>query len=225
MTLTLRSLLTGRRAWLSITAVASLTLLIGVTLGASAFGLKQRDPDRLRDLESHERGTRDGAVESILQDRSELIKRLIPLIDPANAGKYPELTRRAAAFLLGEFRGVEAIPVLAKALADPELERTSSDGSPYDFWTVFAALIRIGRPAIPAMIENIETSDNELLRQKSMLVVGGILGGKRRLLELLTKLEQRALKKQSANREALRRIREGRAWVEVKVTESQEPLY
>ncbi len=52
-----------------------------------------------------------------------------------------------------------------------------------------------------------------------------VLGGKRRLLELLTKLEDREVKERTPNQDALRRIREGRAWVEAKVTESEEPLY
>jgi len=221
---TLRSLLKRRRGWLSVASVAVLTLLIGVTLGASGVGLKQRDPDRLRDLESRDRRTRDGAVQSILQDRSELIKRLIPLIDPANADKYGDGTRCAAAYLLGEFRAVEAIPALAKALANEPGRHKSTDISRYDA-PVFTALVKIGRPAVPAMIENVETSDNDWHRKKSLLVIAHVLGGRRQLLDMLTKLEERRLKDPTVNQDALRRIREGRAWVEAKVTESEESLY
>jgi hypothetical protein len=42
---------------------------------------------------------------------------------------------------------------------------------------------------------------------------------------MLTKLEERRLKDPTVNQDALRRIREGRAWVEAKVTESEESLY
>jgi len=66
-----------------------------------------------------------------------------------------------------------------------------SDISRYDV-PVWTALVRIGRPVVPAMIENIETSDNRILREKSIDVLYHVLGGKRRVLELLTKLKEQA---------------------------------
>jgi len=177
------------------------------------------------DLLSAEPRTRDAAVDRILGDRGLVIQRLIPLIDPANANKYGDGTRCAAAYLLGEFRAVEAIPVLAKALAKEPGRHTAWEGffSRYDA-PVFTALVNIGRPVVPAMIENIEKSDHDWLRKKSMLVVSHVLGGKRRLLELLTKLEERQAKQVAPNQDVLRRIREGRRWIEDS-KEGAEPLY
>jgi len=132
------------------------------------------------------------AVDGVLDSRTRLIEQLIPMIDPANAGKYSDETRCAAAFLLGELRSVEAVPVLSKALAD-EPGRKIVGMNRFDV-PVWSALVKIGRPAVPAMIENIESSDQEVLWGKSMDVLGHVLGGKRRVLELLARLQDRAEK-------------------------------
>jgi hypothetical protein len=42
------------------------------------------------------------------------------------------------------------------------------------------------------LIDNIETSDNKILRVKSLDVLYHVLGGKRRVMELLNKLKERA---------------------------------
>jgi HEAT repeat protein len=120
-----------------------------------------------------------------------IVNELIPLIDPANSEKYNNGTRVAAAFLLGKFRAVEAVPVLARALANEPEQGEKPDISRYDA-PVWTALVRIGRPAVPAMIENIEASDNRILHIKSLDVLYHVLGGKRRVLELLTKLKVQA---------------------------------
>jgi HEAT repeat protein len=203
-------------------------LLLTIAAGALetwGLGLKERYMGSENDLLSAEPRTRDAAVDRILGDRGLVIQRLIPLIDPANANKYGDGTRCAAAYLLGEFRAVEAIPVLAKALAKEPGRHTAWEGffSRYDA-PVFTALVNIGRPVVPAMIENIEKSDHDWLRKKSMLVVSHVLGGKRRLLELLTKLEERQAKQVAPNQDVLRRIREGRRWIEDS-KEGAEPLY
>jgi hypothetical protein len=79
---------------------------------------EQKSMDQIEALLSRDFRTRDRAVDSILRDRSAVINELIPLIDPANSEKYSDETRCASAYLLGEFRAVEAVPVLSKALAE-----------------------------------------------------------------------------------------------------------
>ena len=75
---------------------------------------------------------------------------------------------------------------------------------------VFEALVKIGRPAIPAMIENIKNSDNERLRDDSMLVLYHVLGGKKRLLELFSKLSDKAVAEKPPDRKAAERFQKAR---------------
>jgi HEAT repeat protein len=163
--------------------------------------------------------TRNRAVNAILRDRQSVIEQLIPLIDPANAEKYPDETRVVAAYLLGELRAVEAVPVLSQVIADPPGPRYVIDGSRYDY-PVTTALVKIGRPAVPAMIKNLETSDDRAVRGISLGVLSQILGGKRGLLALLTKLIE-----QSDDKDVTRRLRAARTKVEVHYKEDSEPLY
>ena len=144
--------------------------------------------------------------------------RSYPLIDPANSEEYSDETRCASAYLLGEFRAVEAVSVLSKALAD-EPGRDITDISRYDV-PVGTALVKIGRPAVPAMIGNIETSDNEILRKRSLNVLCHILGGKRRVLELLSKLQGR-----TKDQTIIQRIQAAIQHAQTHFKEDEEPLY
>ena len=171
------------------------------------------------DLLSEHTRIRDQSVDAILRDRKSVIRGLIPLIDPANREKYSDETRCAAAYLLGELRAIEAVPVLSEALADPPGKKFGSDGSRYDV-PVFSALVKIGRPAVPAMIKNVETSDDLKLRKNSLDVLNHVLGGKRRLLELLARLNARA-----TDPDAARHIGEARSWCQSHYKEDEEPLY
>ncbi len=202
----------------------SMALLVVFSLCALASG---DDPGHgsaappLKDLLSEDVRTVDRAVDVILNDRKKTIEQLIPMIDPANSKKYSDFTRCAAAYLLGELRAEEAVPVLSKALANQPGRKTIDTISRYD-GPVSSALFKIGRPAIPAMIENIKSSDNEDLRRDSALILEYFVGGKPRLLQLLDKLDA---KTGPAEQRVSRRIRDTKAWAESNITEAEEPLY
>jgi HEAT repeat protein len=144
---------------------------------------------------------------------------MIPLIDPDNTKKYSDQSRCAAAYLLGMLRATEAVPVLSRALANEPGRKLIFDISRYDV-PVWTALVRIGRPAVPAMIENIETSDNKILRKKSIDVLCHVLGGKRRILELLSKLKARA-----EDRLIIEHIEAAIQYTQAHFKEDREPLY
>ena len=75
------------------------------------------------------------------------------------------------------------------------------------------------------MTENIKTSDDEILRDNSMDVLVHVLGGKRRLLELLTKLSDMALAEQPPDKKASERFQKARSWADDHYKEDKEPLY
>jgi hypothetical protein len=178
---------------------------------------KRLDP--AKSLLSQDARIRDRAVDSMWQDRQAIIDDLIALVDPDNADKYTDQTRCAAAYLLGMFRSVKAVPVLSRALADEPGRMAASDISRYDA-PVWTALVRIGRPSIPAMIENIETSDHDIVPKKSLDVLCHVLGGKRRVLELLARL-----KTQAEDRRQVQRIEFAIQHSQAHFKEDREPLY
>ena len=198
-------------------------MIVGVLLGAEQplFGQEQSGTagEYVKKLGAKDARVRDKAVDAILRDRKLIVEKLIALADPVNAKKQTYETRAAAAFVLGELRAVKAVPVLSKAM--PEVgDRVHSEISRFSvpFWN---ALVKIGRPAVPVMIENIETSDNRILRIDSLGVLNHVLGGKRRLLELLAKLETRAAK----DKRKQQRIQAAATWAKKHYKETEEPLY
>jgi len=210
------SVFVGRRACGRAIAAAVVTAVAAATNSKAG---EQEVSTQIERLRSEEPRTRDTTVDAILQDHSATVEQLIPLIDPANAKEYSDETRCAAAYLLGKLRAVEAIPVLSRALADEPGRKMRHGISRYDA-PVWSALVRIGRPAVPTMIENIETSDHRMLRIRSLGVLNHVLGGKRRLLELLAKLEKR-----TDDKETRRRLQECITRVREHYKETKEPLY
>jgi hypothetical protein len=75
---------------------------------------------------------------------------------------------------------------------------------------IFTALVKIGRPAVPAMIANIKNTDEKLLRKNSMDLLLHVLGGKRRLLEVQAELNDNALSDWPPNRKAAERFQAAR---------------
>lgn len=210
---------TARTSRLKATGLlAALFLLTGVV--AVAGGRRQEEVrTTVNDLLTVDEKSRDHIVDELLQPRKILIEELIPIVDPANRDKYSDETKSAAGYALGELRAVEAVPRLAEALKyEPEkrwLTRISRYDSPY-----VVALIKIGRPAVPAMIANIEQSDDHTIRARSLGVLNLVVGGKRRLLELLRKVGGRA-----TDPEARERIQRAAVWAEERFVEDEEPLY
>jgi hypothetical protein len=209
-----------KKNWLMACGITvALIVLLGTTKGTVQQDKKKEPVGQIAGLLSQDSRIRDQAVDSVLQDRRSIINKLIPLIDPANDMKYSDETRCAAAYLLGMLRATEAVAVLSRALADGPGRKVGKDISRYDV-PVWTALVKIGRPAVPAMIENIETSDNKILRKKSLDVLCHVLGGKRRVLELLTRLKARA-----EDQLIIEHIEAAIQHTQVHFKEDKEPLY
>lgn len=203
---------------------AILLLLILLNVPERSYASKENAMSSVDELVAADRVTVNRAVDAILEERKALIEKLIQLAGPANAQRYNDQTRSAACYLLGELRAIEAVPMLARMLEDPLDERPVLDVDRFDM-PVGTALFKIGRPAVPALIENVTKSDSPVLMQRSLGVLSLIIGGKRRLLELLDKLNERALGENPPNKEASRRVTEARDWVEQRHKEREEPLY
>jgi HEAT repeat protein len=87
----------------------------------------------------------------------------------------------AAAFLIGLYRMERSVYSLSRYItleSESEYEYTdSSNKLPlWDRYPIVQALIRIGKPAVPEMIRNIQTSDDEKVRQLSARVIRYVEG-------------------------------------------------
>ena len=189
----------------------------GETNGSEVSGNEESFDELVRKFKVEKGRIRGLAVDRLLERRKQRVQKLIAVFDPETGEEKKWETRAAAAWVLGEMRAPEAAEVLAQNIDDgPD---HTGDVSRYDTAHT-TALRKIGLPAVPALIENIENSDSPVLRGRSVRILGSILGGKRRVLELLDRLEKRA----SEEKKKVRRIREARKNVRT-WTEDEEPLY
>ena len=197
--MTIYALLSRKVAVAVFAAVAVGAGVLAVATGDDRGENGKAEPSLIANLDSKNARTRDEAVLTILEDRKKTVTELVKILSQSNGKEHSDGTRAVAAFLLGEMRSKEAVPALSKAFKNPpkapgfmrESPRSGYALNPYDE-PIFTALVRIGRPVVPAMITNIEKTDNNVLRQGSLDVLSHVLGGKKHLLELLGKLQARA---------------------------------
>jgi len=97
-------------------------------------------------------------------------------------------------YLLGLYRMEQAVPMLSSmiTLHDDGPVRVSTRISMLEGYPVVEALARIGNPAVPAMLKNIETSEDATVRELSVFVIQGVYG-----IELTRCYLQIALEKQA----------------------------
>lgn len=170
-------------------------------------------------IQSEKEEDHDKAILYLCNERQCLFGHLHAIIRPANADKFSNRSRLAASYLLGMMRDPRSAAVLSKALTNPPKRRDMAGDIGWYDSSVTDALIRIGRPAVPEMIKNIRTSDNENVVETSVDVLWHVLGGKRHTLELIDKLIARETDEQVKKRLAnARKIAEARQ-------EKEEPLY
>lgn len=113
-------------------------------------------------------------VSRLADQRNEMIGRLIGRL---RYEKDPDRKIRIA-FLLGRYRAREAVPDLSACIT-LESKRTHEEITEVPLWgryPVAEALARIGCPAIPEMIANIESSQSEEVRELSTWVVTEVYG-------------------------------------------------
>ena len=186
----------------------------------SVYGINkgQDSAETIKGLTSKNMEGIDHAVDELLLDRSVRVKTLINMLDPERVTDVTDSTRCAAAFVLGELRATEAVPALSRALTVGLDKAINLDTSRYDA-PIFTALVKIGRPAIPQMLDNLKSGSRDQ-RKRSLDVINHVLGGKRRMLETLEKFRSSLSDKDEAQS-----IQESMLWAAKHYKESKEPLY
>jgi hypothetical protein len=147
-----------------------------VAIGATALGRGDAsDENRTRSIPkfaSLECQEREDLLTQLIQERLDRQTELVGQLDADN----PKEANFAIAFLLGFHRMERAVPHLSKFIT---LETDATEQSREGLWERYPAaeaLIHIGVPAIPEMIKNIETSDDEKVRKLSARVIRHVDG-------------------------------------------------
>lgn len=142
-------------------------------------GVGEHEPGGLAaGIASLDESVRKKAIEEFQASRTKTVTDLCSIVDQSNAGKYPEKTRAAAAYLLGVMRAPEAVVALSSTLVDPPLSTgrlVVSIPPPYESTSVIEdALYTIGLPSAPQMITNLRETDNDLVASRSLDVLSMI---------------------------------------------------
>lgn len=112
--------------------------------------------------------------------RQQIIQSLIKIIDNPQSTAY---AKGCAAHYLGGMRALEAVDSLAAHITNSPPGANPSRSAFHElaygeFLPSVSALIKIGTPAIPAVIRNLAESDVEAVRGCSMIVLQSIDGDK-----------------------------------------------
>jgi hypothetical protein len=108
----------------------------------------------------------DRAVRNFAEDRQKLIRELLNTFNNPNASNFNRCT---CALYLGEMRAADAASALAPAISlelDPHVDIKGVMLAQYD--PALNALVKIGSPAIPALIRNLAESGDAKVRTLSL---------------------------------------------------------
>ncbi len=204
------------------------TMVLSSVLGLGCFvaganSRPQADPSIAEQvsagLRTGDRKTVDATVNDVLVARADLIDALIPLVDRRNASAMPDLTRSAAALLLGELRATQAVPVLVEALKKPPGRSFTTNIDIYDD-AVPEALGLIGRPAVSELVEVLSKSDVDGYRMRCVYLLYWTVGGSRRLNDVLDGYIARA-----TDAEVIRRLKKAKVAAIAFGKDTREPWF
>ncbi len=108
------------------------------------------------------------AIEALQNQRRVIVQNLVSILD----GKFSDDIRVGAARLAGEYRAAEAVEALLRNI-DLDVRPKIMKGllTEEEVRPISRALERIGNPSIPAVIRNLEGSDDVNVRELCLQVI------------------------------------------------------
>ncbi len=136
------------------------------------------DFDYMQGLRSENIHHRIFAKNELIQDKAVTIQETIKMVRNSDASTTDEdTTKYFAILLLGEFRAEKAIKVLSDNILFKVKLSTEFGLKTQEFmYAAAVALRKIGAPAVPQLISNIQHSDNAENRKLSAALIIEILG-------------------------------------------------
>lgn len=125
------------------------------------------------------------------------------------------------AVLLGELNYRPAAKALVAMLPEEaEHDKEMSFGYGLLDYPASGALTKMGRIGLPGVVELLKSTDDAAVRRKCLGIMIAVLGTKRGLLDALERLAAADKDPQCSQR-----LREARAWVDMRISETEEPPY
>jgi hypothetical protein len=126
----------------------------------------------LRDAETMQEF--DAATNAAQEERANIIRALIRMV---RKEREKERIVRIC-YLLGEYRATEAVLDLAKHVAvEAEVTSENTELPRWGKYPAKEALVKCGSRSIRYMLANLETSDDEKVRELSAMVIWQVMGG------------------------------------------------
>jgi hypothetical protein len=151
-------------------------LLVGISLlafaGTGSENKKESIKEQIDKLSTLSGEKRIELLEQISNEYYAIQGRLIYLLSNSDSNDM----KFATAYLLGIYRMEQSVRELSRFIT---LEYKSIEESReflWDRYPIAEALTRIGKPSVSEMLNNIQTSDDEKVREISALVIGGVEG-------------------------------------------------
>jgi len=160
-----------RKTICGVMAIVCLTGVVGCGKTEKPSG------DHLVQMRSDNQAERETASQAILEKRTRTIGDLEKIVREFVGDETRKGTAKTAIVLLGKLRATEAVPLLADNInVYVFYKSTKRTQSPEDAFPCVGALTGIGKPSIPAMINNLATSEVEKVRELSARVIRNVEG-------------------------------------------------
>jgi hypothetical protein len=192
------------------------TVSVIIILSTNAFADDTNEAVKTKDMMASLQNNYLPTVERTISDfSSERQQMIADLLNVFKDAKSSNLSQCAAGYCLGEIRASEAADTLAsKITLELDLSKYPIDHFPICAGTpILQALVKIGNPSFPAVIRNLEESDDIQVRDLSLKVLYRIDGDK----DIVQLRLQKALKaekdpqKQARIQAAIKSLRESRS--------------
>ena len=130
---------------------------------------------QIPDFQSRDLAVIDSAASTLVQSYRSLTDNLVKLL---RDGNLPTEKKVYVIYLLGQLRAVSAVTILIDHI---DLKAPKVDSDAIGRWGLYPAqeaLVRIGTPAVNAVIDKLPTEKNELRRQLMCAVLSDALGSR-----------------------------------------------
>ena len=157
--------------------IVALILVMSLVFLSGASQVNKTENDYFTQLSSENETEREAASQKILDARKDTINQLENIARKFITEETRKGTAKTSIILLGKLHSAESVPLLAENISVSVFYTvTGRTQPPEDYYPCVGALIEIGTPAIPAMLNNIKNKDDATIRELSARVIRYVEG-------------------------------------------------
>lgn len=147
--------------------VFACVMSIALTVQSAPFPGHEDELAIIKQLDGLDETQCEAALSKLSLRRAEMQRELITVLNTSHS----ESVEAASAYLIGLYRMDGAVKALAESIRLKTKNILQDRESLIGAYPAFDALIAIGSPSIPALIENLAESDDSLVRELSLRAV------------------------------------------------------